>query len=96
MRAQPAPRGKWPRGTSNRNQRGNTKDRRARRAWLLKVYESDEPGLARCYRCGALLNDDTITVDRIKPGAQGGTYRRTNIRPACALCNSETGGAVRA
>jgi 5-methylcytosine-specific restriction endonuclease McrA len=83
------------RGTSNRDQRGGTKDRRARRAWLLKAYESDTPGLARCYRCGTLLGDDNITVDRIVPGAKGGTYRRTNIRPCCARCNSETGGRVR-
>jgi hypothetical protein len=49
----------------------------------------------RCYRCGALLTVETVTVDRIKPGCQGGTYRRDNIRPACGPCNSETGGATR-
>lgn len=35
-----------------------------------------------------------LTVDRIIPGCQGGTYRRNNIRPACGLCNSETGGRL--
>jgi hypothetical protein len=49
----------------------------------------------RCYRCGALLTADTVTVDRIKPGCRGGTYARTNIRPACGPCNSETGGPLR-
>ena len=49
----------------------------------------------RCYRCGLLLTTETVTVDRIKPGCQGGTYRRDNIRPACGACNSETGGSVR-
>lgn len=49
----------------------------------------------RCYRCGKLLTVDTVTVDRIIPGCQGGTYRRNNIRPACGPCNSETGGAQR-
>lgn len=49
----------------------------------------------RCYRCGLLLTADTVTVDRIKPGCKGGTYRRENIRPACARCNSETGGSLR-
>lgn len=49
----------------------------------------------RCYRCGLLLTTETVTVDRIKPGCQGGTYRRENIRPACGPCNSETGGSVR-
>ena len=49
----------------------------------------------RCYRCGTLLTVDTVTVDRIKPGCQGGTYRRDNIRPACGTCNSSTGGRTR-
>lgn len=50
----------------------------------------------RCYRCGRLLTFETLTVDRIIPGCQGGTYRRDNIRPACGPCNEKTGGAVRA
>jgi 5-methylcytosine-specific restriction endonuclease McrA len=49
----------------------------------------------RCYRCGTLLHDGTLTVDRIIPGCHGGTYRRTNIRPACGGCNSETGAPLR-
>lgn len=114
------------RGTTNRDVRGGTPARRARRAWLLSTYASDVPGCCRCYRCGHLLyNPDDppsgyttdgdgelrvkitqgelwvlstvypMTVDRIIPGCQGGTYRRTNIRPACGGCNSETGGRTR-
>lgn len=49
----------------------------------------------RCYRCGTLLTVETVTVDRIIPGCRGGTYRRTNIRPACGRCNSETGATLR-
>lgn len=49
----------------------------------------------RCYRCGELLTSDTVTVDRIKPGCRGGTYRRENIRPACGRCNASTGATVR-
>jgi hypothetical protein len=56
--------------------------------------EGAEPA-CRCYRCGVLLTVDTVTVDRIKPGCQGGTYRRDNIRPACGKCNSETGATTR-
>lgn len=63
----------------------------------------------RCYRCGHLLTNDglgesrVMTLDRIFPGILGGLYgtvrrdkkeRRTNIRPACDPCNSETGGAL--
>ena len=56
-------------------------------------WDQAEP-CCRCYRCGQLLTVDTVTVDRIIPGCKGGTYRRTNIRPACGPCNSETGGAL--
>lgn len=67
--------------------------------WSLPEAEHEHPlgdGLAacRCYRCGELLSVETVTVDRIIPGCQGGTYRRTNIRPACAGCNSSTGGRL--
>lgn len=49
----------------------------------------------RCYRCGALLTVQTVSADRIKPGCQGGTYARNNIRPACSTCQSVVGGATR-
>lgn len=83
------------RGTTNRNARGSSYDRRIRRRWLLRTYESNEPGHARCYRCGRLLDESSLTVDRIVPGCLGGGYSRDNIRPACASCNSETGAAAR-
>lgn len=83
------------RGTSNANARGSSYDRRARRAWLLETNDEDlGPTLCRCYRCRVVLDDDTITVDRIRPGCEGGKYVRGNIRPACGRCNSETGGAL--
>lgn len=48
----------------------------------------------RCYRCGELLTEDTVSIDRIKPGVEGGTYADENTRPACLTCNSSTGGAL--
>lgn len=48
----------------------------------------------RCYRCGVLMTADTLTVDRIKPGCRGGTYRRENIRPSCQPCASYTGAVI--
>lgn len=97
-----------PRGTTNGNDRGSTTSRRNRRAWLMLNWVSDLPGFVRCYRCGCLLHnpDDPemlrlgvdskpLSVDRITPGCQGGTYRRTSIRPACLRCNSSTGGRTR-
>lgn len=59
----------------------------------------------RCYRCGALLTVDTVTVDRMFPGIEGGTYStprrdhrdgRTNIRPSCYFDPSSTGGLLAA
>jgi len=81
------------RGTSNRNVRGSAANRRARRVWLLVTFGDGVK--APCYRCGRLLDIITLTVDRIIPGCQGGTYRRANCRPACSPCNTETGGATR-
>lgn len=63
--------------------------------YVVPVNLGDGFSACRCYRCGAMLTVDTVTVDRIVPGCKGGTYRRGNIRPACGPCNSETGGGVR-
>ena len=82
------------RGTSNQNVRGNTKDRAARRAWLMKTYAANIPGYCRCYRCGALLFGEMLTIDRIKPGCKGGKYVRSNIRPSCADCAAVTGSQL--
>lgn len=82
------------RGTTNRNARGSSKDRARRRAWLLRTFGNGRS--CPCYRCGRKLTNKTITVDRIVPGIEGGTYRRDNIRPACGPCNSETGGHLAA
>lgn len=82
------------RGTSNSNERGSSYTRRRRRDWVMAVYASDVANHVRCYRCGDLLNHDTLTIDRIKPGCRGGKYTRDNIRPCCGKCNSSTGAAL--
>lgn len=93
-------RGRWTayevatRGTSNSNDRGSSYSRRRRRDWVMKVFESDVPNHVRCYRCGDLLNDDTLTIDRVKPGCRGGKYYPDNIRPACGKCNSSEGAKL--
>lgn len=56
--------------------------------------EVEQRPACRCYRCGRLLTVDTVSPDRIKPGIDGGSYRRENIRPACEDCQSSTGGAL--
>jgi 5-methylcytosine-specific restriction endonuclease McrA len=78
------------RGTSNGNQAGSSYDRRARKLWLLSAYGDGE--LTVCYRCNVPLLYEDLTSDRIVPGCLGGTYQRSNIRPCCGPCNSDTGG----
>ena len=74
--------------------RGNNADRAARRLWLARTYGDGTS--CPCFNCKrTLLVSITdikvpgcLTVDRIIPGEQGGTYRRENIRPACITCNN--------
>jgi hypothetical protein len=80
------------RGTSNANARGNSEDRRRRREWLLSTF--GDGSSCPCSVCGTALTAETVTVDRVVPGAEGGRYVRGNIRPMCAGCNSETGGRL--
>lgn len=80
------------RGTSNGNASGSSYDRRRRRAWLLDTFGDGVK--APCAFCGVLVDAETLTVDRIVPGCEGGTYRRGNIRPACGPCNVEHGSAL--
>lgn len=95
------------RGTTNGNSRGSSEDRRRRRAFLVDTFGWRLPnglGLVCCYLCHVVLLEhedpeapgQSVTVDRITPGCDGGTYERTNIRPACGGCNSETGGKLAA
>lgn len=86
------------RGSSNANVRGNTRDRRRRREWLVDTFRADvdldgQPA-CRCYRCGRLLTVDTVTSDRVTPGCMGGRYLRDNLRPSCLDCQSYTGGVL--
>lgn len=78
------------RGTTNRNDRGNTTDRLRRRIWLVKTFGDGET--VKCHFCPAILTVDTVSADRIVPGCEGGRYTRDNLRPACEPCQSSTGG----
>lgn len=91
------------------DKRGNNRQRRQRKQYLVDHYRANvdlgpdgsevprgegEPA-CRCYRCGTLLTVETVTADRRKPGAEGGTYfDPMNLRPACAFDNSSTGGLL--
>jgi len=81
------------RGTSNSNDRGSAEQRRRRKWWVLEWFGDGET--APCYSCGEMLTYDTLQIDRIVPGALGGTYAKGNIRPACGPCNIRTGNEVK-
>lgn len=83
----------------NGNQRGSAAERRRRRQWLLDVFGDGVEAMC-CLevsdRCEMLLTLDTLTVDRIVPGCEGGRYVRGNIQPACKPCQDSQGGRVSA
>lgn len=83
-----------PRGSSNGNSRGGSKERAKRRQWLVDMYGDGVK--VGCFNCDEILTVDTVTADRIKPGALGGTYRRDNIRACCNPCNMSLGGKLSA
>lgn len=84
--------------TTNRNDRGNYRDRAVRRQWLLDTFGdgTTAPCSLRMSRnCHVTVTCQTITVDRYPvPGCQGGRYTRGNIRPACGPCNQVDGGRL--
>ncbi|ATN94049.1 HNH endonuclease [Mycobacterium phage Kumao] len=81
------------RGHRNTNERGGSKQRRARKQWLLDTFGDGTQ--APCSDCGELVDFHTIFVDRIIPAHLGGTYRRDNIRPHCRTCSCRQGQRMR-
>jgi len=70
------------RRSHNIDYRGNTRDRRKRRAWLLATFGDGK--FVRCHWCAKRMRT-TFEVDRY-PHPQG-RYTRDNIVPACRRCN---------
>lgn len=85
------------RGCTNRDDRGNTSNRAVRRQWLVNTFGDGEfvdCQLKAVDHCWVAMTKWTVSVDRKRPGALGGTYRRDNIQPACPPCQSHTGGKL--
>lgn len=70
------------RTASGEDKRGSSKDRAARKNWMLATWGDGEK--CSCVHCGEALSYETVQADRIVPG---GTYRRSNVQPSCARCN---------
>lgn len=62
--------------------RGNNKDRRARKLWMLDHFGNGVS--CSCAHCSTVLAYETVEADRIIPG---GPYVRRNVQPACGPCN---------
>jgi hypothetical protein len=82
----------------HRNARGSSYDRRRRKEWLLREWGNGVR--ARCWRmssarCLGWVTFETLTVDRVVMGCDGGRYTRDNIRPSCGPCNYGHGAESR-
>lgn len=64
------------------DRRGNSTDRRNRKIWMLATF--GDGTTCSCVHCGETLTLATCEADRIIPG---GSYRRSNVQPACSPCN---------
>lgn len=61
--------------TDGADKRGNSRDRAARRAWILLTFgdgTSAPCALTLVGSCAGTVTNETMEVDRIIPGAQGG------------------------
>jgi hypothetical protein len=80
------------RGTSNTNIRGNTAQRRARKAQLLA--RDGDGDTAPCWECGTRVAAAEMVADRIKAGRDGGSYQIDNLRVHCHPCSRRQGAAM--
>lgn len=64
------------------DRRGNSKDRAARKIWMLNQFGNGHS--VDCRHCGTSLDYANVQADRIIPG---GSYRRSNVQPSCQTCN---------
>lgn len=73
-------------GRESGDLRGNNKDRRRRKEWMLSHF--GDGTITPCYHCGVQLDYKSMTVDRFPVcGHDRGRYTRDNVVPACETCN---------
>lgn len=78
---------------TNADERGSSHDRRRRKAWMVTPGAGfgGDGTTVPCWQCNTRVTAKMVIPDRIIAGADGGTYRRTNIRPHCRLCSCRSG-----
>lgn len=63
----------------------------ARRIWRSSIKEAWSN---RCAYCGKPpIDDNSLTIDHVKPRCRGGEDRRSNVIPACVSCNLDKGSS---
>jgi hypothetical protein len=67
--------------------RGSSAQRRRNREVMLEQFGDGEK--CPCVNCGVMLSMDTVSLDRIIPGSDGGRYRQANLIPMDYDCNRE-------
>lgn len=85
------------RGNGGPDLRGNSKDRKRRKEWLLTEFGDGTTCECAFPDCNETLTYETVTADRYPiSGKEGGRYVRGNIRPACIGCNAADGTRIKA
>lgn len=88
----------WPKGRTRGafgrepDRRPPSAQRRRNREWMVATFGDGES--VQCSHCPTPLTVDTVTADRVIPGREGGTYRRSNIIPSCIDCARKEGARV--
>lgn len=63
--------------------------RQAKRQWREAIKKAWKN---QCAYCGKPpIDDNSLTIDHIKPRCRGGEDRTSNVIPACSSCNSAKG-----
>lgn len=59
--------------------------REARQQWRASIKEAWDN---RCAYCGRPpIDDESLTIDHVRPKSRGGEDRTSNVIPACSECN---------
>lgn len=74
------------------NIRPNKKDRDTLRRKLIKEFGDGKK--APCVYCGLILNEKTVSMDKIYTAPEGGRYKYHNVVCSCEKCNKKRGATL--
>ena len=65
-----------------KKEKARARQLRKTRWWQQKISSG------QCYYCGQIFSPSELTMDHVVPYARGGRSTRSNLVPACKICNS--------